>query len=347
MISTRAIRKLLASSAILLLAATHQAAGHGPRQPVFPEDAQELAQLDEFFTFMITSDLGRNGYYDQVPVAEMMGSVADLAGPDFIAALGDVHHFWGVRSVDDPLWNTNFEWIYTHPELMIPWHPVLGNHEYRGWTQPVLDYSAVSRRWEMPARYYAITEELAEGVEVLVMLIDTPLLIDKYRDDPRKFRDAGAQSMEEELAWIDATLGGSDAKWKVVMGHHPIYAGTTKEARERNDLQARLQPLLDRHDVDVYVRATSTTSSTSGSPAPASTTWSTARRRGRAWWSPSRERSLRARRPASRSARRPRPSSRSPSSTPRARSSTSTRAPSSGTLIVGRPSRLPGEKQGR
>ena len=202
---------------------------------------------------MIASDLGRNGYYDQVPVAEMMGSVADITGPEFIAALGDVHHFWGVRSVDDPLWNTNFEWIYAHPELMIPWHPVLGNHEYRGWTQPVLDYSTVSRRWEMPSRYYAITEEVADGVEVLVVFIDTAPLIDKYRDDPRKFRDIGSQSMEEELAWIDATLGESDAKWKVVMGHHPVYAGTTKEERERSDLQARLQPLLDRHDVDIYV----------------------------------------------------------------------------------------------
>ena len=251
--STRTLRNLLASTTILLLAAAHQAAGYEPRQPVFPEDALELAQLDEFFTFMITSDLGRNGYYDQVPVAEMMGSVADLAGPDFIAALGDVHHFWGVRSVDDPLWNTNFEWIYAHPALMIPWHPVLGNHEYRGWTQPVLDYSSVSRRWEMPARYYAITEEVADGVEVLIMFIDTPSLIDKYREDPGKFPDAGSQSMEEQLAWIEATLGGSDAKWKVVMGHHPIFAGTTKEARERNDLQARLQPLLDRHEVDVYV----------------------------------------------------------------------------------------------
>jgi hypothetical protein len=250
---SRALRNLLASAAILLLAATQQAAGQHPRQPVFPEDAQKLAQLDDLFTFMIASDLGRNGYYDQVPVAEMMGSVADITGPEFIAALGDVHHFWGVRSTRDPLWNTNFEWIYTHPELMIPWHPVLGNHEYRGWTQPVLDYSTVSRRWEMPARYYAITEEVDDGVELLVVLIDTPTLIDKYRDDPRMFPDAGSQSMEEQLAWIEATLAGSDAKWKVVMGHHPIYAGTTKEEREYADLQTRLRPLLDRHDVDFYV----------------------------------------------------------------------------------------------
>jgi 3',5'-cyclic AMP phosphodiesterase CpdA len=59
--------------------------------------------------------------------------------------------------------------------------------------------------------------------------------------------------MDEQLAWIDATLGGSDAEWKVVMGHHPVYAGTTKEVRERADLQQRLRPLLDRHGVDLSV----------------------------------------------------------------------------------------------
>jgi 3',5'-cyclic AMP phosphodiesterase CpdA len=37
------------------------------------------------------------------------------------------------------------------------------------------------------------------------------------------------------------------------MGHHPVYAGTTKEVRERADLQQRLRPLLDRHGVDLSV----------------------------------------------------------------------------------------------
>ena len=58
-----------------------------------------------------------------------------------VVAAGDVHHFEGVRSVQDPLWMTNYELIYSHPDLMLPWYPILGNHEYRGNTQAVLDYS--------------------------------------------------------------------------------------------------------------------------------------------------------------------------------------------------------------
>jgi hypothetical protein len=212
-----------------------------------------LSALEDHFTFMIGSDFGRNGYYDQKPVAEMMGEVAAITDPEFVAALGDVHHFMGVRSVHDPLWNTNYEWIYKHPELMIPWYPVLGNHEYRGSTQAVLDYSGISRRWEMPHRYYDVTWPVSENVAVLLLFIDTTPLIDKYINNPEEYADASKQSMKKQLAWIDAVLEKSDARWKIVMGHHPVFAGTTKVETERSDLQNRLQPLLDKHDVDVSV----------------------------------------------------------------------------------------------
>jgi hypothetical protein len=240
---------LLSVLFVLAVVAPLRAASDGTAA-VVPEDAAALAKLDGHFTFLIASDLGHNGYYDQKPVAEMMGEVAGLTDVEFIAALGDVHHFWGVRSVQDPLWLTDFEWIYKHPDLMIPWHPVLGNHEYQGNTQAVLDYGTVSRRWEMPGRYYSRTEQVSDDVEVLLLFIDTTPLIDKYREDPGKYPDAGLQSRDEQLAWIDTTLGESDAEWKVVMGHHPVYAGTDKEIRERTSFQQRLQPLLDAHGVD-------------------------------------------------------------------------------------------------
>ena len=69
----------------------------------------------------MANDLGRNGYYDQKPIAELMGEMADVIGPECVFAAGDVHHFEGVRSVNDPLWMTNYELIYSHPELMIDW----------------------------------------------------------------------------------------------------------------------------------------------------------------------------------------------------------------------------------
>ena len=120
----------------------------------FAQTPETWSTLKKDANFFLTSDLGRNGYYDQKPIAELMGVMAEEIGPECIIAAGDVHHFDGVQSVDDPLWMTNYELIYSHPELMIDWLPVLGNHEYRGNTQAVMDYSNISRRWNMPARYY-------------------------------------------------------------------------------------------------------------------------------------------------------------------------------------------------
>ncbi|MDZ7633828.1 MAG: metallophosphoesterase [Bacteroidales bacterium] len=211
----------------------------------------QLLMLDDYFTFMIASDLGRNGYYDQQVIAELMGEAASITGAEFVAALGDVHHYMGVQSVNDPLWLTNYELIYKHPELMIPWFPVLGNHEYEGKTEAVIAYSEVSRRWQMPGRYYSKTNEVTDSTEVLLVFIDTPSLIDKYRVS-EEHPDASKQSVENQLKWIDNTLKNSMARWKIVMGHHPIYAGTTKEESERTDLQKRLLPILEKHKVDVY-----------------------------------------------------------------------------------------------
>jgi hypothetical protein len=213
-------------------------------------NAPKIAAGDK--VFYICNDMGRNGYYEQKQIGRLMGNMASLTGLDFVAAIGDIHHFYGVASVDDPLWMTNFELIYAHPELMLPWYPVLGNHEYRGNTQAVINYSTKSRRWMMPSRYYSKTVTIGK-TKALLLFIDTTPLIDKYRNDAETYPDACKQSREDELNWIENQLKNSDAKWKIVMGHHPVFAQTDKSIDERDQMQKYLKPLLDRYNVDVYV----------------------------------------------------------------------------------------------
>lgn len=205
------------------------------------------------FNFYVANDLGRNGYYDQKPIAERMGEMADKGvDPEFVLATGDIHHFEGVASVNDPLWMTNYELVYSHPELMLPWFPVLGNHEYRGNTQAVLDYSRVSRRWVMPARYY--TQVFSDkGMTLRVVWIDTAPLIGKYRREKDKYPDASLQDDNRQLAWMDSVLTAAREDWVIVAGHHPIYAETPKDAEERVDMQQRVDPILRRHHVDMYL----------------------------------------------------------------------------------------------
>lgn len=201
---------------------------------------------------LVANDLGRNGYYEQKPIAERMGKMAGELDVEAVLALGDIHHFMGVESVNDPLWMTNYELIYSHPELQIPWYPILGNHEYRGNTQAVLDYSNVSRRWQMPARYYSkVFEE--DGATLRVVFIDTTPLIGKYHKDSLDYPSVPQQDAKKQLAWLEEELSDAKEDWVVVVGHHPIYAHTTKSESERKDMQKRVDPILRRHNVDMYI----------------------------------------------------------------------------------------------
>lgn len=212
----------------------------------------DYSPFDKKFNFYVANDLGRNGYYDQKPIAELMGVMAEEVGPEFVLATGDVHHFEGVRSVNDPLWMTNFELIYSHPELMIDWFPLLGNHEYRGNTQAVIDYTNVSRRWSMPASYYTRAFE-DKGATLRIVWVDTAPMIDKYRNDSISYPDACKQDYKKQLAWLDSVLSTAKEDWVIVAGHHPIYAETPKDESERQNLQTRLDPVLRKHKVAIYV----------------------------------------------------------------------------------------------
>lgn len=219
----------------------------------FAQNAAAWKALEKPLNFYLANDLGRNGYYDQKPIAELMGKMAEAIDIEFVVAAGDVHHFEGVRSVHDPLWMTNYELIYSHPDLMLPWYPILGNHEYRGNTQAVIDYSGISARWQMPARYYTkVMEE--DGATIRLVMIDTPPLLDKYRKDTEKYPDASKQDIDKQLVWLDSVLISSKEDWVIVVGHHPIYADTDKNESERADMQKRVDSILRKHgNVDMYV----------------------------------------------------------------------------------------------
>lgn len=213
----------------------------------------QATELDGDVKLMIGNDLGRNGYYEQKNIAGLMGRIADAIGPDAFLALGDTHHYLGIESVDDPLWMTNYETIYSHPELQVEWCPILGNHEYRGNTQAVIDYSGISRRWMMPSRYYTRIFD-NDGTRVKIVFIDTTPIINKYRKETAEYPDAARQDVESQLQWLDNELSRDDnADWVIVAGHHPVYAQTPKQSSEREDMQKNIDPILRKHTVDMYI----------------------------------------------------------------------------------------------
>ena len=208
---------------------------------------QHWKAMERSIGVVLANDLGRNGYYDQKPISETMAALCETVDVECVVAPGDIHHFEGVRSVDDPLWMTNYELIYSHPELMIPWHCTLGNHEYRGTTQACIDYTRKSARWNMPERYHTFVLTADDGTTLRFVLIDTTPLIDKYRTETDKYPDAALQDRDRQLAWMDSVLTAANEDWVLVAGHHPVFADTGKDDSERADMQKYVRPVLQRH----------------------------------------------------------------------------------------------------
>jgi 3',5'-cyclic AMP phosphodiesterase CpdA len=200
--------------------------------------------------FLVVGDWGRNGQFKQQEVADRMGEAAKQLDAQFILSTGDNFYINGVASVDDPAWKSSFENVYTSHSLMVDWYPVLGNHDYRGNPQAEIDYSKRSRRWNMPARYYSVEKNISKEDKVLFVFLDTsPFDPGLYTS---KQPEVAKQDTARQKKWLDSLLTNTTAKWKIVVGHHPLY---TSGARINNLMQPIINAfdaVFEKHKVDVY-----------------------------------------------------------------------------------------------
>lgn len=199
--------------------------------------------------FLVIGDWGRKGLFRQQEIADQMAISAKLVQADFVISTGDNFYDAGVASVDDPNWQQSFEQIYTAPSLQIPWYCVLGNHDYDGNVQAQIDYSEISSRWNLPAPYYHITKQTGQE-EVLIVFTDTsPFIFEYYLNVKPAII---AQDKDKQLRWLDQTLAGSRAKWKIVVGHHPVYSSSPFHG-DAPELIDAFVPLFKKYQVDLYL----------------------------------------------------------------------------------------------
>jgi len=212
------------------------------------EDVSPRAALANDFplNFLAIGDWGRNGEYDQAEVAKQMGQWATTHPNDFVISVGDNFYPLGVISENDPLFHYSFESIYTAHSLQCDWYPVLGNHDYGSDPDAQVRYSKISRRWNMPARYYTKEVDLGKDAKVLFVMIDT---------DPFLF-EAKKDYVDKQMGWIDQTLSnaGADVKWKIVVGHHPSYTvGPRITNYDTLTMRKAITNIFEKHKVDVYL----------------------------------------------------------------------------------------------
>jgi tartrate-resistant acid phosphatase type 5 len=218
--------------------------------------AQEKIKIDpSAVNFIVMGDWGRNGEDHQKLVAVQMGKIASAASVDFIVATGDNFYPRGVASEFDPLWRYSFEDIYTDFSLQWDWYPVLGNHDYGGNPDAQVAYSKISRRWQMPARYYSKLINVGnDGSQILLAFVDTcPLIKGYYKGEGHHVHD---QDSTAQKKWLEETLRDAPptVKWKLVVGHHPMYTGGSRtENHDTRSIRQSLQPLFEKYKVDAYL----------------------------------------------------------------------------------------------
>lgn len=217
----------------------------------------ELKQVEDGLSFLVMGDFGRYGQYHQKEVAEQMGKAAVTIDAEFVISVGDNFYPNGVQSTQDHQWMSSYEDIYTNMSLHNDWYVALGNHDYNGNIQAQIDYSKVSRRWHMPSPYYKETFELEDGSKLLMVVMDSNPFIDGYyKKGEARHDNIVAQDTVAQKKWLIEALDTKDAtiRWKVVVGHHPLYSGGKRKASpDTTGFEKKFAALFDKYKVDAYL----------------------------------------------------------------------------------------------
>ena len=187
--------------------------------------AFSLKKEGERVRVLAFGDFG-TGSEEQKKLAAAMQRYHEKRRLDFGITLGDNFYPRGMTGPEDPRWQTQWESLYG--PLKIEVYAVMGNHDWYGADSPAAEllYARRSRSWRMPAPYYTFT-----AGSVQFFALDTNDI------------------SEAQLLWLDAELGKSRARWKVVYGHFPVYSATRGD---NAGLVARLLPVM-KGRADVYI----------------------------------------------------------------------------------------------
>lgn len=219
---------------------------------------EKLQTQENALNFLVIGDWGRNGQYHQTTVAEQMGNAAMTSDAEFIISTGDNFYPNGVASISDPHWKTSFEDVYTAHSLFRDWNVVLGNHDYKGNPEAQIEYSKVSRRWNMPDYYYSEMWSIDDDStnKVLFVYIDTNPFVQKYYQQKEYKENVSRQDTLAQKKWLEKVLSNPDKniKWKIVVGHHPLYCGGKRvKSQDTYDVRNAFEPLFKKYGVDTYI----------------------------------------------------------------------------------------------
>jgi 3',5'-cyclic AMP phosphodiesterase CpdA len=145
----------------------------------------------------------------------------------------------------------DFEWAewfkaggFLH--AMVPAVPVAGNHEYEALGATEADRArALSFLWRPQFRLPAEPTLPAELQETVYAI--------RYTQDLHLFvLDTNQTDLKVQIDWLDRQLRASQARWRIVTMHHPVFSSGT--GRDNDKLREALLPVLLKHKVDLVLQ---------------------------------------------------------------------------------------------
>lgn len=145
----------------------------------------------------------------------------------------------------------DFEWAEWFKAVgfihgMIPAIPVAGNHEYDRIGLPEDAAGRILSILWRPQFTLPIEGGLHPDLHETVYTV-------RYSDDLHIFvLDTQGGRTEEQAVWLDAALTGSEARWRIVSMHHPVFS--SGRGRDNADRREILLPILLKHNVDLVLQ---------------------------------------------------------------------------------------------
>ncbi|HEU4747215.1 MAG TPA: metallophosphoesterase [Gemmatimonadaceae bacterium] len=213
------------------------------------------------------------------PVATAMKNFCREQGCSFATMLGDNLYPDGATAGADGRDAQRFRDLFTVPFAPLAEgrddfriYTVLGNHDWhtsREGAMAQVRFLEASPPFYMQGLFYRVVPPAARG-QVEIFAIDTEVLLagttvyePALADDgsalasnsieaPEQWAVPQGEAERNMAAWLETALASSSARWKVVIGHHPLWSSAGSKFEQAKALRRLILPVLCRH-ADIYI----------------------------------------------------------------------------------------------
>jgi acid phosphatase len=178
--------------------------------------------------FVFFGDSGTGGS-KQYQVAKGIQHYCSVNQCDFGLMLGDNFYPWGVHSVND--WQFETKFVRPYGPLGFRFYVVWGNHDIWGNEMAQIDYTQKNPQWFFPMPFYRFKETKED------------LVVEFFAMNTNRIENV-------QLGFLQKMMDESEADWKIVFGHHPIYSYGSHG--DTDDMVEKVFPII-KDKADFYL----------------------------------------------------------------------------------------------